>query len=186
MKTALIIVDIQNDYFPGGRMALVGMDAAAAKAAEALAYFRGQGWPTFHIRHIATGSGATFFLPGTEGAEIHESVAPRRGERIIEKHYPNSFRETPLLDELREAAVEEVVVTGAMSHMCVDASTRAAADFGLRCKVVHDACATRDLQFGGRTIPAAEVHGSFMAALGAAYGQVLSLEELLARVPSGD
>ena len=65
-----------------------------------------------------------------------------------------------------------------MSHMCIDATTRAAVDFGFPCTVIHDACATRDLVFGGLTIPAAQVHGAFMAAL-APYARVLSLEEYL-------
>jgi nicotinamidase-related amidase len=185
MKTALILVDIQNDYFPGGCMELTGIEDASSKASDLLTFFRENQWPTFHIQHIAAGEAATFFLPGTEGAEIHNSVKPLPGDMVIQKHHINSFRETPLLDELKQAAVEQVVISGAMSHMCVDAATRAAADFGFNCVVIHDACATRNLQFEDRIISAHEVHGAFMAALGMAYAKVLRSDEFFSSVETG-
>jgi nicotinamidase-related amidase len=181
MKTGLILVDIQNDYFPGGRMELSGVVEAGEKAKKSLSFFRERQWPAFHVQHIATGKGATFFVPGTGGAEIHVSVKPRPDDIVIRKHFINSFRETRLLDELRKAGVGRVVIAGAMSHMCIDATTRAAFDLGFDCVVIHDACATRDLQFQGKTVPAEQVHGSFMAALGMAYAEVLSLSEFLSR-----
>jgi len=177
MKTGLILVDIQNDYFTDGRMELVGMQEAGLKAGELLSIFRQKNWPTFHIQHIAAQKGATFFLPETEGAALHESIEPQGGELVIQKHYPNSFRETSLLQELEKQDVKKLVICGAMSHMCIDATTRAAFDNCFDCTVVQDACATRDLEFAGKTIAAADVHGSFMAALGAAYAQVISLDE---------
>ena len=172
MTTALILVDIQNDYFPGGRMALVGMDAAADAAAGLLGRFRNRGLPVVHVRHESLQPGATFFLPDTAGAAIADNVLPISGEPVITKHFPNSFRDTDLLARLQAAAVSRVVICGAMSHMCIDATTRAAADHGLACMVAADACATRDLQFKDITVPAAHVHAAFMAALAAAYGQV--------------
>jgi nicotinamidase-related amidase len=181
MKTALILVDIQNDYFAGGRMELEGMEAAGKKAGQLLTFFRDNRWPTFHIQHISNYEGATFFLPGTKGAEIHSAVKPRPDEPVVQKHYPNSFRETALLDALKNDGVENVVICGAMSHMCIDATTRAAADFGFSCTVVHDACATRNLDFGKKKILAQDVHGSFMAALGSAYAKVLSCKDLIER-----
>jgi len=177
MKTGLILVDIQNDYFPGGRMELAGMQEAGSKAGELLSFFRENGRPTFHIQHISVRQGASFFLPDTAGSELHACIQPQAGELVIQKNYPNSFRETSLLQELERHDVKKVVICGAMSHMCIDATTRAAFDHCFDCTVIQDACATRDLEFGGKKIAAADVHGSFMAALGAAYAQVLSLDE---------
>ena len=179
MKTGLILVDIQNDYFPAGRMALTGMAEAGLKAKKLLSFFRENQWSTFHIQHIAVSEEASFFSPETQGVEIHPDIKPLPGETVITKHHINSFRETRLLEELRKAAVERVVICGAMSHMCIDATVRAAADLGFGCVLIHDACATRDLQFENKTITAPDVHGSFMAALGAAYADVLSLDEFL-------
>jgi nicotinamidase-related amidase len=181
MSTGLILVDIQNDYFAGGRMELVGMEAAGQKAGQLLAFFRDNRWPTFHIQHISDREGASFFLPDTKGAEIHATVSPRPDDPVIQKHYPNSFRDTPLLDTLRSSGVESVVICGAMSHMCIDATTRAAVDFGFRCTVVHDACATRNLDFGKKKILAQDVHAAFMAALGSAYAKVVSYKDLIER-----
>jgi nicotinamidase-related amidase len=179
MKSALILIDIQNDYFPGGAMELAGMDQAAAKTQKLLASCRQARLPIFHVKHLALGPDATFFRPDTAGVKINASVQPCSGEPVIQKHYPNAFRDTGLLEVLRGAGVEEVIICGAMSHMCVDATTRAAFDFGFTCTVIHDACATRDLAFEGLTIPAAQVHGAFMAALGMRYARVVALPEFL-------
>lgn len=178
MKTGLLLVDIQNDYFPGGNMELVSMEAATDTASSVLAAFRGEKNPVYHIQHVSTRPGATFFIPGTEGMETHASVAPVNGEAVIEKNFPNSFRDTSLLETLRGDAVERLVICGAMSHMCIDATTRAAFDFGFSCTVVSDACATRDLQFEGKAVSAQDVHAAFMAALGVPYATVVTAGEL--------
>jgi nicotinamidase-related amidase len=174
---ALILVDIQNDYFPGGSFELVGMEAAARQAQLMLEKFRDRRSPIFHIQHLSTHPGATFFLPGTEGAKTHTMVAPRSDESVITKHFPSSFRETPLLAQLQAAGVEEVVVCGAMSHMCIDATVRSAFDLGLRVVAIADACATRDLEYAGQVVAAAEVHCAFMAALTMFYAKVITAAE---------
>jgi nicotinamidase-related amidase len=179
MFTALVLIDIQNDYFPGGKMKLEGSDAACLHARDILAIFRERGMLVVHVRHISSRPGATFFLPGTHGSEIHSNVRPLPAEMVIQKHYPNSFRETPLLEHLRENKVGEVVFVGMMTHMCVDATVRAAFDYSFRCTVVHDACATQDLTFQGKTVSAREVHWAFLSALGAVYARVISARDFL-------
>lgn len=178
MKTALIIIDIQNDYFPGGKMELIGVEAAAQQAKEALAYFRKHNLPMVHIQHITTRPGATYFIPGTSGIDIHPSVAPLPGEPVFVKHFPNSFRDTPLLEHLLSKGIERLVLAGMMTSMCVDATARAAFDLGFQNLLLHDAMATRDLAFNGVTVPAAQVHGAFLAALGSVYGRVIGTVEL--------
>jgi nicotinamidase-related amidase len=185
MKPALVLIDLQNDYFPGGCMELVGIEPAAALAQTLLLAFRKSGLPIFHVQHVALRHDATFFLPSTPGVEIHATLQPLPKEPVVQKHFPNSFRETGLLEALCRAGIKDLVICGAMSHMCIDATTRAAFDYGLRCRVIHDACATRNLVFEGLEVPAAQVHAAFMAALRAPYAQVLSLEEFLATFPSG-
>ena len=186
MKTGLLLVDIQNDYFPGGKMELVAMNEAAMKAKELLHLFRKRHLPTYHIQHVPLNKGAPFFLPNTKGAEIHEIVKPLPTDIVIQKHFPNSFRDTDLLESLRNSGVEALVICGAMSHMCIDATARAAADYGFRCTVIHDACATRDLQFGNTLVPAKQVHASFMSALAFAYAKVISLQKFLSAFEAGD
>jgi len=177
MLEALVIIDVQRDYFPGGRMEVVNSEKAAQMAKSLLGTFRKKNKVIVHVQHISTREGSTFFLPGTNGAEIHESVFPLEGEKIITKHFPNSFRDTELEKFLHENGVKKIIFCGMMSHMCIDATVRAAFDNGFNCIVAHNACATRNLQFQGREIDSDQVHGAFMAALGAVYAQVITTEE---------
>ena len=180
-KQALIVVDIQNDYFPQGKWPLVGADAAADNAVRLIKAFRDAGDSVVHIRHEFTSEDAPFFTPNSEGAKLHPKVLNRADEPVVLKHFVNSFRETELQSILDEQGIKELVVVGSMSHMCVDGITRAAADFGYTVTVIHDACATRDLEFNGLTVPAAQVHAAFMAALAFAYASVVSTNEYLTR-----
>ena len=179
MTQALILIDIQNDYFPGGSMELVGMERAADNARRLLDRFRRDRGILFHIRHLSVRPGSSFFVPGTEGAEINGKVAPDAGEAVIEKNYPNSFRETALLESLRAQDVDGLLICGAMSHMCVDATVRAAFDLGFTCMVAEDACATLNLTFKDKTIHASDVHAAFMAALSGSYAEVCSTQTIL-------
>lgn len=179
MKNCLILIDLQNDYFSGGNMELVGSGKAVANAQLVLKEFRKANLPIVHIQHFSTRPGSTFFLPETVGAEINEMVAPQKNEKVVSKNYPNSFRETELLEILKETKINNLVICGAMSHMCIDATTRAAFDHGFKCVVAEDACATKDLIFKGKTIRASEVHASFMAALSVPYANVLTTLETI-------
>ena len=178
MARGLVIVDIQRDYFPGGAHPLEGAEAASASAAKLLKGFRATGDPVFHVRHVWDEDEATFMRLGTDGVEIHESVAPREGEVVISKEHPNSFRDTGLEAELRSAGVDELVVCGMMTSMCVDATVRAAVDLGFDTTVAHDACATCDLDFDGVSIPAASVHAAFLAALADGYATVVPTDDI--------
>jgi nicotinamidase-related amidase len=179
MTSALLIIDIQNDYFPGGTMELAGPEAAAENAAQLIAAFRRKSLPVIHMQHIATRPGATFFRPGTPGAEIHASVKPLAGETVLQKNFPNSFRETKLLAHLKSLNVANLTIAGMMTHMCVDTTTRAAADLGFACSLAHDACATKALTFNGVEVPAASVQVSYMAGLNGLFAKVQSTGELL-------
>jgi nicotinamidase-related amidase len=182
MKPALIIIDIQNDYFPGGKMELEGSPEASLQAAKLLDRFRAKGLPLVHIQHVSNRPGAAFFVPGTEGMNIHASVAPRAGEAVLQKNFPNSFRGTKLLEHLRALGADHLVIAGMMTHMCVDATARAAFDLGFSCSLAHDACATRALVFGEQRVPAAQVHAAFVAALAGLYAKVQSAAAIAAEI----
>ena len=178
-KTALIIVDLQNDYFDGGKFPLVGTAAAAGNAARLLDAARARGDLVVHIRHESAEADAPFFAPGTEGAAINAAVAPAPGETVVVKKAINAFQGTDLKDVLDANGVSDVAIAGAMSHMCIDAVTRAAVDYGYPATVVHDAVATRDLGFGGRIVAAADVHAAFMSALAFGYANLVSTDDYL-------
>jgi nicotinamidase-related amidase len=179
MRTALIIIDVQKDYFPGGKHPLVNPLDAAKNAYMLLQCFREHGGHHVHIQHISKKPDATFFISGDRGTDIHDSVAHFEGEPIVYKHTPNSFLNTNLLELLKSWGVERVVICGMMTHMCVEATARAASDLGFQVLVAEDACATRDLQYGDTTIPAEHVHKASLAAL-KSYGRVMKSEAILA------
>ena len=178
-SSVLLIVDIQSDYFPGGAFPLPHMEAAARVAAKALKFFREHAQPVVHIRHVELDPEATFFVAGTAGVEIYPTVAPLETELTIEKNFPNSFRNTNLRDELQRLGVTQLVVCGAMSNMCIDATARAAVDYGFECTLLSDACAASDLEFEDLSVPASQVHAAFMAAYASAYGPVMSFGQFV-------
>lgn len=179
MKQALIIIDIQNDYFQGGTMTLVGSKEAGDKARLVLDKFRASNQPIIHIQHLAAVPEAPFFVPNTYGAEINDCVKPMEGEKVIIKYYPNSFRETELLEYLKANDISNLVIVGMMTHMCVDATTRAAKDYGFNCVVVGDACATKGLEIGGEQVQAKDVQIAFLSALEFFYSKVITTNQFL-------
>ncbi len=176
---ALLLIDIQNDYFPCGNMELAGAAEAAKRAALVLQCFRAKRLPVVHITHEAVQQGATFFLPDSEGRKIYPLVAPIDGESLITKNFSNSFLHTSLLEILRQQQVTHLVVVGMMTHMCVDATVRAAKDLGFACTLIHDATATRELTFVGKRVPAGQVQTAFIAALGTICNAVKSSDEIV-------
>lgn len=180
MSVALLVIDIQNDYFPGGAMTLDGSVAAGLCAGRLLAACRESKIPVVHVQHLSTRPGASFFVPDSAGAEIHACVAPLASETVIRKNFPNSFRNTGLLEQLRHLGTDELVICGMMTNMCIDATVRAAADQGFRCRLAHDACAARALSFNAVEVSAAQVHAAFLAALQGLYADVVRTEDLIA------
>lgn len=176
---ALLIIDIQNDYFPGGRAELTQPDAALAHAEKLLQYFRREQRPVIHVQHINVREGASFFLPETEGVGIHERLTPIKGEHLVVKNYPNSFYRTSLLDIIKSGGITELVVCGMMTHMCIDTTVRAAKDHELPVTLLWDACATKDMEFRGERVPAAQVQAAFMAALSGMFATVTTTQAFI-------
>jgi nicotinamidase-related amidase len=179
MTRALVVVDIQNDYFPGGANPLDGPEAAAGNARSLLDAFRASGEQIVHVKHVWDAPDALYLRPGTPGGEINDAVTPGPGEAVVEKAFPNAFLETPLDRRLKDAGVDQLLVCGMMTSMCVDATVRAAVDLGYEVAVAHDACATMALEFGGRRIAAADVHAAFLAALADGYATVAPAADLV-------
>lgn len=160
-------------------MELVGVNAAAEKAAQVLSKFRSDGQKPIFVQHIATNPQARFFQADSRGVKLHKSIEPKPSEKIIVKHHPNSFRDTSLLEYLRKHEISELVVCGMMTHMCVDTTVRAAAEFGFSCTVIGDACATLNLEHEGRVVDSQDVQSAFLAALDGSFAQVKTAQQYL-------
>jgi len=166
-KTALLIIDIQDFYFPGGRSALVEPEKAAVNSARLLEHFRKEKMVVVHVRHNSE-----------VGGNINEIVKPLAEEKVFSKDEVNCFKGTDLLPFLKANMIDSLVICGMQTHMCVEAATRAATDLGFKCTLIHDACATKDLKFGEKIIKAEDVHNSTLATL-KSYSKVVSTEEFL-------
>lgn len=166
-NTALILIDIQDFYFPGGKSELLNPEVASKHAAKILADFRKKNMLVVHVRHNVE-----------SGGDIHESVKPVKGEKVISKDEVNAFNGTQLKTYLDENNIEQVVLVGMQTHMCLEGTTRAAYDLGYECIVIGDACATKNLEYEDRVIKAAEVHYSTLKTL-KSYASVVSTKEFL-------
>ncbi len=181
-NTALLIIDVQNDYFPGGKMTLDGAEVATKNIRQMLDYFRKHDLPVIHIMHISTNEGATFFIPDTPGVVFNSRATPQESEKVIVKHFPNSFRETELLEYLRANSIKNLVITGMMTDVCVEATARAAFDFGFSNTIIGDATATRNRELNGEVVKATDVQKSFLAgisALGDLYARIVNTSDFL-------
>jgi len=178
MNQALVLIDIQNDYFPDGAMELVDSLPALANARRLLEHFRKKGRPVYHIQHLSTRPDATFFIPDTPGADIHQDLKPLQDETVVTKNRPNGFFQTNLLELLRNAGITDLAVAGMMTHMCIDTTVRAARDLGFATTLYGDACATRDLTFDRTTVRARDVQVAYLAALSGMFATVAKTDSL--------
>jgi nicotinamidase-related amidase len=179
-ETALLVIDIQNFYFEKGSLPLTGSVEAARQARRVLDAFRAKKLPVIHVRHASKTTTFVDGEPTDPQYRIYPDIAPAAGEPVITKHYANSFRETPLLEQLKQRHITALVIVGMQTHMCVEAAARAATDLGFDVTVVAEACATRPLTYGGRTVPADMVHATALAAINGTYGRVVSIDTWLA------
>lgn len=178
---ALVIIDIQNDYFEGGLNPLYKTESALMNTKRILEIFRGVHLPVLHVQHISQKKDASFFIKGTNGANIHPEIVPQHNEAVVIKHYANSFYETDLDEILTLHNIKKIIVCGMMSHHCVDTTVRSATDFGYEVIVIQDACATKDLELNGEIIPAETVQKTFMAAL-QGFGHVMKTEDFFEKI----
>lgn len=176
MNKALLIIDVQNDYFSNGRCELHQPESALVAIKRLLFYFRKQHLPVFYIQHIAD-QNASFFVENTQGVKLHPDLVPLDTEKVIVKHYPDSFLKTALQNELNKADISELVICGMMSHMCIDTTVRTASSLGYTITLISDACATKDLTWKTEVIPAKVVQNVYMASLNQKFASVLSCQE---------
>jgi nicotinamidase-related amidase len=178
MQKALILIDFQNDYFEGGVMELKNISKALENANILIQKAKKEKWKIYTIKHISTRKGAKFFLPNTKGVKLHKNL-DIKDTKIITKHFPNSFRETELHNMLQKENIQNLIICGAMTHMCVDSTIRAGFDLGYNITLAQDACATKDLLFKNTIIKAKEVHNSFISALGGIFCQVKDTKDII-------
>jgi nicotinamidase-related amidase len=166
IKTALLIVDIQDFYFPGEGPGLVNAEQASLNAKEILEIFREKEQLVVHVRHKAN-----------KGFAINKNVEPIANEKVITKEEVNSFQRTDLLDYLKSNSINRLVIIGMQTQMCLEAAVRAGHDFGFECIVINDACATRDVKYMDKIVKAEDVQTTILATItDGGYGKVIDLK----------
>ncbi|MEX7468975.1 cysteine hydrolase family protein [Mycobacterium adipatum] len=161
--SALVLVDCQNTY-TYGVMELDGVQAALEETATLLGRARSAGIPIIHIQHNG-GPGTPYDVTAEVGA-IVEAVAPRDGEPVVVKQFPNAFVQTDLDERLKAVGATNLVLAGFMTHMCINSTARGAFNLGYAPTVVASATATRPLPgVGGETVSAAALQAASLAAL---------------------
>lgn len=166
-KTALLLIDIQDFYFPGGELPLYKPEVVAENAALILKEFRKKGNEVIHVRHN--------YEPG---GNIHDAVKPVNGEKVFSKDNVNAFLDTGLKQYLDDQQITRLVICGMQTHMCVEAGVRAASDMGYECILIQDACTSRDLTFDGQTIKAMDVHLSTLSTL-SSYARLMNTRDYI-------
>ena len=179
MKQALLVIDVQNDYFKNGKMELVGPDQALDKIKQLEQYFNEKNLPIIYVQHINPPQ-ASFFQENTDGVLLHPELSAGSDSLIVTKHYPNSFLETNLDELLKAHQIEQLIITGMMTHMCIDSGTRAAKELGYQPILIADATATRDLSHDGKTVKAEDVQTAFLTAL-STFANVENTADFLAK-----
>lgn len=179
-KTALLIIDAQQEYFaPVGKLVLPDGPKAVERIAHTLRWARSQEVPVFHIVHESRRPGAATFAPASPALEIHPAVTPAPGEPVITKHLPGSFTGTRLEEELRRRGIERVIISGFMTQMCCDTTTREAAHRGFKVTLLSDATAAMDVKGpDGVVIPHDQVHRTHLGSLNGFLAEVRRSDEV--------
>ena len=146
-KQALIVIDIQNDYFTGGKYPLFEPEVTVGKNLKAISAAKEKNVPIIHIQHLVSpdlGEGL-FFYDGTEGAEIHKDImAAAPTSPVITKRHADCFEKTNLEHLLQELGVEEILLTGMMTHNCVTHTALSPAATKYSPKVIEECVCTID------------------------------------------
>ena len=182
MKPALLVIDAQQEYFaPHGKWVLPYGERALERIHALIAAARAAAVPVYYIQHESLDPNAGVFRAGSPGVALHPSLAPAPTEPVITKHFPNSFAQTPLAARLRQAGVDTFIVSGYMTQLCCDTTTRAAEEHGFSALFARDATAARDLRLNGELFTHDRIHAATLAIM-TEFADVLTAEEIIARL----
>lgn len=180
MNRALLVIDVQNEYFTGAlpithpvghlEQILAAMDAATGKV------------PIIVIQHYFADPDKPFFPKGTHGWELHPEIKSRPHDLLIEKTLPGSFTGTSLEEWLRENGIDTVTIAGYMTHMCCDTTARQAVHRGLTVEFLSDATGTLALSNQAGEVTAEELHRSILCAQQMMLSEVLDVKTWIERL----
>jgi len=186
-KTAVIVIDFQNEYFPGGRMVIPDGASALQNTRRLIQAADAKGIRVIHVQHVLP-AGAPLFAEGGKTVQFHPDMQPRARDTVVQKDNVSVFAgaSAAVMDKtLKDAGIDTLIVTGLMTHVCVSGAARdaAAAPRGYRVIVSSDATATRDLELAtGATINHKTLHAASLATLEDTYGDVMTTDAIIGLV----
>jgi len=185
-KRALIVIDVQNEYFDGALpISDPPPEESLANIARAMDAATAAGIPVIVVQHGDDDPESPIFRKDSPAWELRPEIGERSRDHLVEKTLPGSFTGTPLESILQSAGVETVAITGYMTHMCVDTTSRQAAHRGYAVEILSDATGTLSLENSGGAASGAELHRATLVAQGQFFADVLTTEEWLQRLIQG-
>lgn len=175
MTYALLVIDVQNDYMPNGSYPLSNTGPVIEKINSLTKVFEEKGNMIIFIQHFKDEG---FFIEGTWGAELVDGLYRPKKSQVLVKRYPNSFFQTDLQKILQAHKIENLIITGMMTHMCINSTTRQSAELGYQTTLISDATATRSLSFSGKKVSAEDVQLATLASL-EVFATIETVEEYL-------
>lgn len=177
-KTALLVIDFQNEYFTG-KMPIPDGAAALANTRELIDFADDHHMPVFHIQHVAP-AGSAVFAEGGETVKFHPNMQPRAQDVVLQKTTVSVFGSTDLDKRLKSAGIENLIISGLMTHACVAGAARDAAPLGYNVLVASDASATRAItRVSGEAIDKDALHKAALAEVEDTFGDVMTTAQII-------
>jgi nicotinamidase-related amidase len=165
MKRALVVIDVQNEYVTGALpITYPALAFSLANIAIAIDTAVQEGVPVVVVQHAAPAA-APLFARGTHGFALHDVVASRRHDHLVEKTLPSSFTGTDLDDWLRREGVDTLTIVGYMTQTCDESTARHAVHLGYQVEVLADATGAVALSNRAGTLSAAEIHHAVLVVM---------------------
>jgi nicotinamidase-related amidase len=177
-KSALVVIDFQNEYF-SGQMPIPEGAAALAKTRELITFADSHKIPVYHVQHVAPAGSPVFAIDG-QTVKFHPDMQPRPQDVVLQKSTVSVFASTDLDQQLKNAGIQTLIISGLMTHACVAGAARDAAPLGYNVIVASDASATRAItRANGVSIDKDSLHKAALAEVEDTFGDVLSTAQIV-------
>jgi nicotinamidase-related amidase len=177
MKRALLVIDVQNEYFPGGLLPVSYPQGSMENILNVIETAQLNGVMVIVIQHTAPQPGSKTFVKDSWGWTLHDSIKNNGYDYLIEKNLPGSFTGTNLEDILKENGIDTVAISGYMTQMCCDTTARQAFHLGYSVEFLSDATGTLDISNYAGKVTAEELHRSILVTQAMRFSKVLSTDD---------
>jgi nicotinamidase-related amidase len=182
MKRALLVIDVQNEYFPGGALPIIHPQNHLENILETMDAAKRDEVTTIVVRHHQPDPNSPLFCKGSKNWELHPEVASRHHDLLLDKQLPGSFTNTGLEMFLRERGIDTVSIAGYMTQICCDTTAREAMHRGFTVEFLSDATGTLDVENSAGSVKADDLHKAILVAQQMFISEVISKDEFIDRI----